>query len=95
MTLVKYDGSRLRHGPSAWEGGWRVDREAKKAARGSSLLTMKVFFGALASLAIGLKLTNQIDCSWWWVLAPCWIPLAIFCFATVLALPAIKISWDD
>lgn len=35
------------------------------------------FCGLLAILFIGLKLTHYIDWSWWWVLAPLWIPLAI------------------
>lgn len=28
----------------------------------------------LAVLFIGLKLTHYIDWSWWWVLAPLWVP---------------------
>lgn len=32
------------------------------------------FFEYLCILLIYLKLTNQIDWSWWWVLAPIWIP---------------------
>ena len=35
------------------------------------------FAGALTVLFIGLKLTNYIDWSWWWVLAPAWIPAAL------------------
>jgi hypothetical protein len=35
------------------------------------------FLGALTILFIALKLLNQIDWSWWWVLAPIWIPFAI------------------
>ncbi|HVJ31631.1 MAG TPA: hypothetical protein VND94_00830 [Terriglobia bacterium] len=35
------------------------------------------FCGLLTVLFIGLKLTNYIDWSWWWVLAPIWIPLAV------------------
>ena len=35
------------------------------------------FFGALTILFIALKLLNQINWSWWWVLAPIWIPFAI------------------
>lgn len=31
------------------------------------------FTGLLTLLFIGLKLTNQIDWSWWWVLSPLWI----------------------
>ena len=33
--------------------------------------------GALTVLFVGLKLTNYIDWSWWWVLAPVWLPAAI------------------
>jgi hypothetical protein len=35
------------------------------------------FLGLLTILFIGLKLTNYIDWSWWWVLSPILIPLAI------------------
>jgi uncharacterized protein (DUF983 family) len=35
------------------------------------------FFGLLTILFIALKLTNQIQWSWWWVLAPIWIPAAL------------------
>lgn len=32
------------------------------------------FLGMLTILFIGLKLTHYIDWSWWWVLAPLWVP---------------------
>ncbi len=32
------------------------------------------FCGLLALLFIGLKLGHVITWSWWWVLAPLWIP---------------------
>lgn len=35
------------------------------------------FLGALSVLFIGLKLTDHIDWSWLWVLAPLWIPASI------------------
>jgi len=35
------------------------------------------FLGLLTLLLIGLKLTNNVDFSWWWVLAPIWIPTLI------------------
>lgn len=35
------------------------------------------FLPALALLFIYLKLVGQIAWSWWWVLAPLWIPAAI------------------
>ena len=41
------------------------------------------FFGLLAVLFIGLKLTHYIDWSWWWVLAPIWIPAAIVVAALI------------
>ena len=31
----------------------------------------------LTILFIGLKLTNHINWSWWWVLSPLWIPLSL------------------
>jgi hypothetical protein len=36
------------------------------------------FGGLLAILFIALKLTGVITWSWWWVLSPLWIPLALF-----------------
>lgn len=43
--------------------------------------------GALLLIFITLKLTGNIDCSWWWVLSPIWIPLGLFLiFFLVLAL---------
>lgn len=41
------------------------------------------FFGLLTILFIALKLCNVIDWSWWWVLSPLWIPIAL---AIVLAI---------
>jgi len=35
------------------------------------------FLGLLTIVFITLKLTNFIDWSWFWVLAPLWIPVAI------------------
>lgn len=32
--------------------------------------------GVLLVVFIILKLTNNIDWSWWWVLSPLWIPFA-------------------
>lgn len=33
--------------------------------------------GTLAVVFVVLKLTNNIDWSWWWVLSPIWIPIGI------------------
>jgi hypothetical protein len=35
------------------------------------------FFGLLQVLFIGLKLTGNVDWSWWWVLSPIWIPFSL------------------
>ncbi len=44
------------------------------------------FCGMLALVFITLKLCNVIAWSWWWVLAPLWIPFAIFMGIAVIAL---------
>lgn len=36
-----------------------------------------IFIALLAILFIGLKLTNQIDWSWLWVLSPIWISVGL------------------
>lgn len=39
---------------------------------------MRVTFpGLLTILFVALKLTDTIAWSWWWVLAPMWIPAAV------------------
>jgi hypothetical protein len=44
------------------------------------------FFGLLTILFIGLKLTDYIDWSWWWVLSPLWLPFAIVMTIVLLVL---------
>lgn len=44
------------------------------------------FFGLLTILFIGLKLGEVIDWSWWWVLSPLWLPIAVLLGAWVLFL---------
>jgi hypothetical protein len=44
------------------------------------------FCGLLTILFIGLKLTNYIDWSWWWVLSPLWIGFAVFLAMMALVL---------
>ena len=48
-----------------------MDSQKTKITIGSSFLDM------LAVTFIVLKLIHVIDWSWWWVLSPIWIPLAI------------------
>lgn len=44
------------------------------------------FFGALTILFIALKLTDVIAWSWWWVLAPMWVPSAVVLGVLVIML---------
>lgn len=43
------------------------------------------FTGLLTIVFIALKLLGAITWSWWWVLSPIWIPIAIVCSALLLA----------
>ena len=40
----------------------------------------------LTVLFIGLKLTNHIDWSWWWVLSPLWIGFAVGVVIVIIGL---------
>ena len=46
------------------------------------------FIPMLALLFIGLKLTNYIDWSWWWVTAPLYVPVIITMLALIGGLVA-------
>lgn len=48
------------------------------------------FAGVLQVAFIVLKLCKVIDWSWWWVLAPTWIPLGIVGFCILFALWLMK-----
>jgi len=50
------------------------------------------FCGLLAVAFIVLKLCNVIQWSWWWVLAPLWIPAAIVIVLAVIVLICALIS---
>ena len=38
---------------------------------------MKLFLTGLTLLFIGLKLTDHVAWSWWWVLSPMWLPITV------------------
>ena len=44
------------------------------------------FLGLLLLLFIGLKLGGVITWSWWWVVAPLWIPFAITVLVPLIVL---------
>jgi len=39
---------------------------------------MNSVYSLMLVLFVGLKLTDNIDWSWWWVLAPVWGPLVVW-----------------
>jgi uncharacterized protein (DUF983 family) len=43
------------------------------------------FCGLLTILFIGLKLTGYIAWSWWWILSPLWIPVAVIIVISAIA----------
>ena len=45
---------------------------------------MENFASLLTVLFIGLKITNHIDWSWWWVLSPMWIAFIFYVFLGVI-----------
>ena len=47
------------------------------------------FCGLLTIVFIVLKLTNYINWSWWWVMSPLWIPIAIL-LAVILLVSILK-----
>lgn len=55
------------------------------------------FFGLLAVLFVGLKLTHFIDWSWWWITAPLWGPALVFIavLAIIFVGAILKSLYDD
>ncbi len=49
------------------------------------------FVGLLTILFVGLKLTDVIDWSWWWVLSPIW-GCGVFVIALLLIVASIWVS---
>ena len=43
------------------------------------------FGGILLLIFLILKLTNNINWSWWWVLSPIWIPIALIIIVIILS----------
>lgn len=51
------------------------------------------FTGLLTVLFIGLKLTHYIDWSWWWVLSPMWIPIALVLAILIVGFTVCGLLW--
>jgi len=52
----------------------------------SSMGCTDLFIVLLTVLFIGLKLTGHVDWSWWWVLSPLWIGVALIFSIFILGL---------
>jgi hypothetical protein len=57
---------------------------ANNSNNGGFMDKVIVFLGALVLIFITLKLIGIVKWSWWWVLGPIWIPLAIILAAVVI-----------
>lgn len=53
--------------------------EERKKERGIRYLSVKVLF----FMFLYLKLTGQIDWSWWWITAPLWIVATLACLGLI------------
>ena len=51
------------------------------------------FAGLLGLVFIVLKLCHVIEWSWWWVLAPFWIPFGIWLICVLVILIISLINW--
>ena len=61
---------------------WRIKMSNTTTTQASGV----GFFGLLTVLFIGLKLTDVIAWSWWWVLSPLWIPFTTTMLAIAITL---------
>ena len=70
-----------------------MSKEQNITAFNSSILTI------LFVVFVTLKLTGNIDWSWWWVTSPLWIPLAIalglLCVIMIVAVILIIVNRGD
>lgn len=51
------------------------------------------FLGLLTIVFITLKLIGYITWSWWWVLAPFWIPASVLLLIAIIATGAALLVW--
>jgi membrane protein YdbS with pleckstrin-like domain len=75
-----------------------IEQKAIKQSRSKTMSSSSTsssgisFTGALTILFIGLKLTNVITWSWWWVLSPIWISLSLVLFILLIVATIFLIS---
>lgn len=71
------------------EGGESVSEKSKTATSGRGGIG---FCGLLTIVFIYLKLTGQIDWSWWWVWSPLWIAALLIVAVLMLAFVYLTIT---
>lgn len=49
--------------------------------------------GVLTIVFVVLKITNLIDWSWWWVLAPAWIPVSLVLVVLLVIVLVLLVKW--
>jgi membrane protein YdbS with pleckstrin-like domain len=69
-----------------------IKQSRSKTMSSSSSSSGISFTGALTVLFVGLKLTNVITWSWWWVLSPIWISLSLAVFILLIVATIFLIS---
>ena len=60
-----------------------VESKSSKSSSGSSFLN---YCYNLNIALIVLKFCGVIECSWWWVMSPLWIPFVLVIFAGILGM---------
>jgi uncharacterized protein (DUF983 family) len=51
--------------------------------------------GLLTVLFVGLKLTGNINWSWWWVLSPIWISVVLSIILAIIFYPVFAEMYKD
>lgn len=71
----------MKHEPYAYSRSTSTSSARASASSGGiGVLSL------LGILFVALKLLGKIDWSWWWVLAPFWMPTAILLLVALVAL---------
>ena len=78
----------MMHRPRRTRSGTRSGKAKEMNDKAKVKTSGLSFLSALTILFIGLKLSKIVTWSWWWVLGPLWLPVAVkgVLLGTVLAL---------
>jgi len=48
----------------------------------------RALLGSVMGAVVGMKVSGNLDWSWWWVLSPVWIPLVVWALCWLIAIGA-------